>query len=64
MQAVESGPFGKALVDNGTFKWWQEDELRDLCGSVGLGAFVRNRDNRFILFRATKPAAASGGERN
>ena len=38
------------------YKWWQEQELKDLCNTVGLLDFRRARSNRFILFSATKPA--------
>ena len=37
------------------YKWWEEDELRDLCTAVGLQAFTCRRSNRFIMFSATKP---------
>jgi hypothetical protein len=40
------------------YQLWEEDELRDLCSSVGLQGFVRTRSFRFIMFSATKPAAA------
>ncbi|PNH02970.1 hypothetical protein TSOC_011015 [Tetrabaena socialis] len=36
-------------------KYWEEAELRDLCASVGLAGFRRERDWRFIMFAATKP---------
>jgi len=38
------------------YKWWEEDELRDLCASVGLEAFVRERSWRFIMFSVRKPS--------
>ncbi len=38
-----------------TYKWWQEQELRDVCEAVGLTNFRRARSNRFILFSVTKP---------
>jgi hypothetical protein len=41
------------------YKWWQEQELRDLCDSVGLVDFRRARSNRFILFSVTKPENAA-----
>lgn len=37
------------------YKWWSETELRDLFAGVGLQNFQRQRQNRFILFCATKP---------
>lgn len=40
------------------YKWWSEDELRDLFASVGLGEFQRQRSNRFILWSVQKPGAA------
>jgi len=36
-------------------RWWNEDELRDLCETVGLQNFTRERDFRFIIFSAQKP---------
>ncbi len=44
----------KALVSS-TYRWWEEEELRDLCASVGLQGFRRHRSFRFILFTAAKP---------
>ncbi|KAI3430392.1 hypothetical protein D9Q98_004987 [Chlorella vulgaris] len=41
------------------YKWWQEQELRDLCDSVGLVDFRRARSNRFILFSVAKPENAA-----
>lgn len=67
---VGSAPLGQALGNDSIFrpldsidqalvsrqyKWWQEEELRDLCSSVGLEGFERERDWRFILFKASKP---------
>lgn len=40
---------------NGAYRWWEEDELKDLCASVGLQGFQRERSNRFIMFCVTKP---------
>ena len=37
------------------YKWWEEDELKDLCASVGLESFTRERSWRFIMFSARKP---------
>lgn len=42
------------------FKQWEEAELKDLTESVGLQNLDRVRDNRFILFSATKPPAGAG----
>ena len=39
----------------GSYRWWEEDELRDLCNSVGLINFERERSNRFIMFSVRKP---------
>lgn len=44
------------------YKWWEEGELKDLAAAVGLADFRRNRDFRFIMFAATKPAAAPEGD--
>ncbi len=40
-------------------KYWEEQELRDLCESVGLQEFRRERSWQFILFAATKPDVGS-----
>ena len=50
------------LMAADTMRWWQEDELRDLCISVGLQGFERKRDNRFILFCVRKPGVAPASE--
>eukprot|EP00798_Chlamydomonas_sp_ICE-L_P021013 gene21013-27874_t len=44
-----------AGVGSEQYKWWQEDELRDLCDSVGLEGFERQRTWRFIMFCVRKP---------
>lgn len=41
------------------YRWWEEQELRDLTASMGLQNFQRHRRNRFILFAVTKPQTAS-----
>ena len=49
-------PAGLQLEPNPrAYKWWQEQELKDLCNTVGLLDFRRARSNRFIIFAATKP---------
>ena len=40
---------------SGTIRYWEEDELRDLCAAAGLQGFRRERASRFILFSAVKP---------
>jgi hypothetical protein len=45
----------------GAYRWWEEAELRELCSAVGLQGFSRDRDNRFIMFAATKPGAGGPG---
>lgn len=47
LRALEPSP--------GAYKWWEEDEIRDLCAAVGLKAFRRERQNRFIMFCVEKP---------
>eukprot|EP00873_Tetraselmis_striata_P019628 jgi/Tetstr1/439892/TSEL_028300.t1 len=37
------------------YKFWEEDELRDLCMAVGLTDFRRIREQRFIMYAVTKP---------
>ncbi|KAG2437293.1 hypothetical protein HXX76_005951 [Chlamydomonas incerta] len=45
-------------ITNSTYKWWEEQELRDLCEAVGLVNFQRERSMRFILISAQKPQPA------
>ena len=42
----------------GTYRWWEEEELRELSAVVGLQNFQRHRTGRFILFSVTKPNSA------
>ena len=37
------------------YRWWEEQELRDLTASMGLQNFQRHRQNRFIMFAVSKP---------
>lgn len=39
------------------YRWWEEQELRDLTASMGLQNFSRHRNNRFILFAVSKPSS-------
>ncbi|KAL4525514.1 hypothetical protein Ndes2437A_g03969 [Nannochloris sp. 'desiccata'] len=39
----------------GSYRWWEEDELKDLCTAMGLQGFERERNNRFIMFTVRKP---------
>lgn len=48
-------PLRQLEPTRGSYRFWDEEELRDLCATVGLQNFVRERRNRFILFCATKP---------
>jgi hypothetical protein len=45
-------PFGRS---NQTFRYWEEDELKDLVAAVGLTGYTRTRSRMFIMFAATKP---------
>ncbi|DBA74996.1 TPA: hypothetical protein ACH3X1_010339 [Trebouxia sp. C0004] len=40
------------------YRWWEEQELRDLTASMGLQNFQRHRQNRFIMFAVSKPHEA------
>jgi ubiquinone/menaquinone biosynthesis C-methylase UbiE len=42
------------------YRWWEEDEIRDLCDVAGLQSFKRERKNRFIMFCVSKPLFNSG----
>lgn len=42
-------------VVSSQYRWWSEPELRDLCASVGLEGFERQRRMRFILWSVRKP---------
>jgi len=37
------------------YKFWEEDELKDLCLAVGLTDYRREREQRFIMFAVSKP---------
>jgi len=39
----------------GSYRWWDEAELKDLCTAVGLQGYKRERNNRFIMFSVKKP---------
>jgi hypothetical protein len=45
-----------SMVLRNNYRWWEEAELRDLCEGVGLQSFTCDRQWRFIMFAATKPA--------
>lgn len=47
---------GTVPSTNGAYRWWSEDELRDVCAAAGLVDFRRWRRNRFIMFSVRKPA--------
>jgi ubiquinone/menaquinone biosynthesis C-methylase UbiE len=44
------------------YRWWEEDEIRDLCDVAGLQSFKRERKNRFIMFCVSKPLFNVGDE--
>lgn len=48
-------PLNQATSSQTTYRWWEEQELRDLCATVGLQDFQRIRKDRFILFTVRKP---------
>merc|ERR1711879_433620 len=41
--------------NNTAYKFWEEQELKDLCTALGLKDFRREREQRFIMFAVTKP---------
>ncbi|QDZ22303.1 S-adenosyl-L-methionine-dependent methyltransferase [Chloropicon primus] len=43
------------------YRFWSEEELRALCELCGLENFQVERDNRFIMFCATKPLGKKTG---
>jgi len=45
--------FGGATAN---FRWWSEQELREICERVGLRSWQCNRKLSFILFKVTKPS--------
>lgn len=47
-------PFGPT---NSTFRYWEEDELKDLVNSVGLADYRAIRSRMYIMFAGTKPDA-------
>lgn len=49
-------PLRSAEPRTNDFRWWNEDELRDLCAAAGLENFtVVKRQFRFIMFSCQKP---------
>eukprot|EP00879_Flechtneria_rotunda_P016795 GHRR01017579.1.p1 GENE.GHRR01017579.1~~GHRR01017579.1.p1 ORF type:complete len:362 (+),score=106.91 GHRR01017579.1:669-1754(+) len=52
-------PFG---ANTRTFRYWEEDELKDLVAIVGLTGYTRIRSRMFIMFAATKPMQLEYGE--
>lgn len=49
-------PLRNAEPRTNDFRWWNEDELRDLCAAAGLENFtVVKRQFRFIMFSCQKP---------
>lgn len=49
-------PLRGAEPQTNDFRWWNEDELRDLCAAVGLENFtVVKRQFRFIMFSCSRP---------
>lgn len=47
-----------------SYRWWEEGELRDLCSTVGLQGFQRERRWRFIMFAARKPMPGQGRQQD
>lgn len=45
-------PFGSSTR---TFRYWEEAELQDLVGAVGLQDYRRTRSRMYIMFAASKP---------
>jgi hypothetical protein len=50
----------QAQARGSRYRLWEEAELVDLCGAVGLEGYTRTRQFRFILFSARKPALPAG----
>ncbi len=40
---------------SGPYRWWNEQELREICARMGLKFWQSTRTFRFILFTVTKP---------
>lgn len=47
----------RLLGSTRSYRWWEEQELKELTSAVGLQGFERNRSNRFIMFCVSKPSA-------
>ena len=45
----------ESQLGRGSYRWWEEEELRELSALVGLQNFRRHRTGRFIMFCVTKP---------
>ena len=48
-------PCGQAQAHNSAYRLWEEQELIDLCSSVGLEGYKRIRSFRYIMLAARKP---------
>lgn len=48
-------PPAQAQARSSRYRLWEEQELIDLCGSVGLEGYKRIRSFRFIMYTARKP---------
>jgi hypothetical protein len=49
---------GQAQARSSAYRLWEEQELIDLCSSVGLDGYRRIRSFRYIMFTARKPDGA------
>lgn len=54
---MQLGLFGAVDASPGPYRWWNEQELREICGRMGLKMWTRHRRLRFIMFSVTKPVS-------
>lgn len=58
--AVQIGAFN--VLDNSqnsAYKFWNEQELKELCTRMGLKGWQQKRNLRFIMFCVQKPESSS-----
>jgi len=55
---LQFGVFDRLDKGSGSYRWWNEGELKEICARMGLDAYKCERRLRFILFSVTKPESA------
>ena len=58
--ALQLGLLRRLDGDQGPYRWWNEQELKEICARMGLRFWQSKRTFRFIFFTVAKPLA--GGQ--